>query len=60
MVGGIVGGVILDESALLPTQSDQDHDDNPSLQLQPGAEILLRKLRYSGIRTVDIPRPFYS
>ncbi|KAF3451093.1 hypothetical protein FNV43_RR07182 [Rhamnella rubrinervis] len=60
MVGGIVGGVILDESVLLPTQSDQDYDDNPSLQLQPGAEILLRKLRYSGIRTGISYRPGLS
>lgn len=55
MVGGIVAGVILEESVLLATQSDQDGDDNPSTQLQPGAESLLRKLRYSGIRTVHTP-----
>lgn len=43
MVGGcVVGGVILDESVLFAE----------ALNLKPGAEPLLRRMRHSGLRTV--------
>ena len=45
---GVVVGVILDESALLASNSPQH--ENPSLQ--PVADSLLRKLRHSKIPTV--------
>ncbi|RRT84747.1 hypothetical protein BHE74_00005007 [Ensete ventricosum] len=41
---GAVGGVLLDESVLL----SDDGSGNP--RLKPGAEILLRRLRYSNLR----------
>lgn len=50
MAGGIVRGVIMDEAVVL--QPNQD-------SLQPGAVSLLRKLRYSGIRTV-LSHPSFS
>ena len=47
-MGVVVGGVILDESVLLASNSPQH--ENPSLQ--PVADSLLRKLRHSKIPTV--------
>ena len=47
-MGVVVGGVILDESVVLASDSPQH--ENPSLQ--PVADSLLRKLRHSKIPTV--------
>ncbi|KAL6275078.1 hypothetical protein ACE6H2_025770 [Prunus campanulata] len=58
-VGGVVGGVILDESVLLASQqlqypdssSSSSHSSSNCASFQPDAHFLLRKLRHSNIPT---------
>ncbi|VVA22356.1 PREDICTED: inositol-tetrakisphosphate [Prunus dulcis] len=57
-VGGVVGGVILDESVLLasqqlqhPDSSSSSHSSSNCASFQPDAHFLLRKLRHSNIPT---------